>query len=188
MGGKEGLLDRLGRRGKLTITVEDGLFDVRLVAPGPYVGGWSTTDKADLFEHCRLGAKSWHGEGLDLAGLLLMCEMESRPDTHGVDDLVWLIEHRRHTRTAGPPLPSYMRWHGWRPGQERWLRTSSHAHEYLAGYERDLRTEQEFNAERADAERRRKNDELRQRRNRALSHSVVVGASPGPDDDPLGPE
>lgn len=149
------LLDRLSRRGELTIQAKDGALDVRLVIPGPYVRGSCSTDKADLFEHCHLGAKDWHGEGDDLAALLAACEDESRPRAREVDDLVWEIEWRRDSRTHGPPLPTYQRWRGWTPGHDRWLRTSSHAFEYLGGFERDLRAEQDFEDERAADRARR---------------------------------
>jgi hypothetical protein len=147
--------DRLGRRGKLAITAEDGVFTVRLVAPGPYVGGWCTSDKGDLFEHCHLGAKDWHGEGSDLAALLVECDEQSRPRPNGPDDLRFAIEYRRSTRTCGPPLPSYRRWYGWAPGHERWLRTSSHQYEYLDGYLRDLKGEIVFEEEQAASRLRR---------------------------------
>lgn len=147
------LMDRLGRRGKMTVTVTDGSFDVRLDAPGPFVNGRSTTDKADLFSHLRLGAKDWHGEGPDLAALLVECDEASRPRTNDVDSLRWLMERRQDTRTCGPPLPTYQRRHGWRPGMGRWLSTYSHAHEYLAGYlHYGLAEEQKFEAERRESE------------------------------------
>lgn len=145
------LLDRLGRRGTLTITVKDGVYDVRLKTPGPYGGrSWCTTDEADFWGHLHLGARDWHGDGRDLDALLATCDEESRPRWRTVDDLVWGVTYRRRTRTLGPPLPSYRRWAGWRPGMERWLRTSSHAHEYLVGYERDLMEERRFLAEQAE--------------------------------------
>lgn len=153
----ESALDRLSRRGKLTINATDGCFEVNFKAPGPYRGrSWCTTDEADLYEHCHLGATDWQGDGPDLTSLIIECEEATRPRERDVDDLVWAIENRRDSRTYGPPLPSYMRWHGWRPGQgRRWLRTFSHQSEYLAGYLRDLKTEREFNAERREAEIRR---------------------------------
>lgn len=147
------VLDRLGRRGALTITVEDGNFDVQFKSPGPFGRlSWCTTDKADLFTHCRLGSKNWHGEGPDLDALLTECEEATRPEHRDVDDLRWEIESRRESRTLGPPLPTYMRWHGWRHGEERWLRTSIAAREYVGGYVRDLEAEAKFNAE-SDARR-----------------------------------
>lgn len=152
------LMDRLGRRGVLTVTVEDGSFEVTLKVHGPWVGGRCTTDKHDLFDHCRLGAKNWHGEGPDFDALLVLCEMESRPDTHEIGDLAWRIERRRNSRTHGPPLPSYVRFYGgpgWRPGVERWLRTSDHKHEYLVGYLRDLKIERKDKVDRHQAEVRR---------------------------------
>lgn len=155
------IMDRLGRRGVLTVTAQDGSYELTFKAHGPWIGGRCTTDKHDLFEHCRLGAKNWHGEGSDLDALLVLCEMESRPDTHDIDDLVWSIERRRDSRTCGPPLPTYMRWHGWRPGDERWLRTFSHANEYLAGYLRDIDEQRKFDAERAVAAARRNAAERR---------------------------
>lgn len=167
------LLNRLGRRGKLTITIENGSFDVRLDAPGPYVGGWCTTDKADLFSHCRLGAQDWHGEGPDLASLLAECDEQSRPQSNSPDDLRRAIERRRDTRTLGPPLPSYRRWYGWRPGIERWLRTFSHAHEYLDGYERDRSIERQHEAEQAASRLRRSLPQVPARQ-------VHVDEGPGP--------
>lgn len=143
------VLDRLRRRGELTITATDSGYDVRLVTPGPYVRGRATIDRADLFSHLRLGAKDWHGEGLDLAALLVECDEASRPSYTDIDSLRWWMTHRRDTRTCGPPLPTYMRWRGWSPGTERWLRTSSHANEYLDGYQRDRETERQFEAEQA---------------------------------------
>ena len=57
-------LHRLRRRGTLTITTQGDTIEVRFKALGPYGGrGWCTTDTVDLFQHCRLGAKDWHGEG-----------------------------------------------------------------------------------------------------------------------------
>lgn len=149
-------LDRLGRRGILTIVAEDGSYDVRLKAPGPYgKNGSCTTDKADLYEYVHLGASSWQGEGSDLDALLLLCEIETRPRTREIDDLRWDIEYRRNSRTHGPPLPSYRKWHGWSPGDERWLRTSAHKYEYLDGYlRRDLVAEKTFLAEQAERDRR----------------------------------
>lgn len=165
------VVDRLGRRGVLTIKVEDGTFDVRLATRGPYGHlAWCSTDKADLFEHCHLGATNWHGEGADLAELLVTCEEESRPRREDVAGLIWSIEHRRDTRTLGPPLPSYDRWRGWRPGQDRWLRTSSHAREYLDGYRRDLNVELERTAEEQDSQRRL------ERRRREHVRRVLEGA------------
>lgn len=151
------LLERLGRRGKLTITVEDGTIFVRLVAPGPYVGGRCTIDKADLFENCRLGAKTWEGEGADLAALLVECAEATRPPEHDIEYLRSLMESRRQSRVHGPPLPTYQRWSGWRPGIDRWLHTYSHAREYLGGYlHYGLAEEAKFEAERrADEEHRR---------------------------------
>ena len=142
-------LHRLRRRGTLTITTQGDTIEVRFKALGPYGGrGWCTTDTVDLFQHCRLGAKDWHGEGLDLAALLAECEEATRPEQRDVDSLAWAIERRRESRVYGPPLPSWTgSMYGWRPGQERWLRTSSHAHEYLAGYL------QAVERERADHER-----------------------------------
>lgn len=137
------VLDRLSRRGVLTITGESGAFDVAFKVPW----GQRTTDKSDLIEHCHLGAKDWYGEGDDLAVLLAECEEASRPQHRDVDELVWSIERRRDTRTCGPPLPNYQRWRGWRPGHERWLRTLSHQHEYLTGYLRDIEIEQQFEDE-----------------------------------------
>lgn len=150
------LLDRLSRRGVLTITAEDGSFEVTFKAHGPWINGRCTTDKHDLFDHCRLGAKNWHGDSFDLAALLVLCEMETRPDNNDIDDLAWKIQRRRNSRTYGPPLPTYMRWDGWSPGIERWLRTSDHKHEYRGGYERDLVAERKFDAEQAASEARRK--------------------------------
>lgn len=149
------LFDRLGRRGTLTITVEDGTFDVRLVTPGPYVGGRATTDKADLFSYCRLGAKDWHGEGRDLAALLAQCAEESRPPFHDIDGLRWSMSRRRESRTYGPPLPDYRKWHGWRPGDGRWLRVSTHAAEYLARYHADRAIERDHEAAQRASELRR---------------------------------
>lgn len=151
------LFDRLGRRGKLTITVEDGNFDVRLVTRGPYGHmAWCPSDKADWWGHVRLGATDWHGDGPDLGRLLTECEEASRPPWWDVDDLRAAIDRRRETRTHGPALPSYRRWHGWRPAVgERWLRASSHATEYLAGYLRDVEEERQFNAEARARELRR---------------------------------
>lgn len=144
------VLDRLSRRGKLTIAARDGRYDVRLQAPGPYLGrSWCTTDESDYWQHCHLGAASWHGEGSDLDALLVDCEETTRPRYREVNDLRWDIECRRESRTLGPPLPSYVRWHGWRPSDERWLRTSGHAYEYLGGYERDRETESAFEEEQA---------------------------------------
>lgn len=142
-------LDRLTRRGMLTITANDGNYDLRFKAPGPYQGrSWCTTDESDFWSHCRLGASDWQGEGTDLDALITECEETTRPQHRDVDDLRWAIETRRNARTNGPPLPSYQPWHGWHPGVERWLRTSSHATEYLAGYLRDLEGERTFDAER----------------------------------------
>jgi hypothetical protein len=133
------VLDRLSRRGNVTIKAEDGTYAVTLAAPGPYRGrAWCTSDEADLYEHCRFGAKSWHGEGNVLGELLATCETESRPERRHVDDIVWAVQTRRSSRTYGPPLPTYLEWRGWRPGQDRWLRTFSHAHEYLLGYMHDV--------------------------------------------------
>lgn len=154
---RDALLDRLGRRGVLTITVEDGVFDVRLAVRRPS----RTIDAADLDHHCRFGPSDWHGEGADVEALLAACDEASRPARMSVDDIVWNVELRRSSRTHGPPLPSYRRWHGWRPGHDRWLRTSSHAWEYLAGYERDLRVERQFDEEQRQAAIRRT---LRERR------------------------
>lgn len=144
------LIDRLSRRGKLTIEAEDGRYDVHFTAP--FV---SLIETHDLFEHCRLGAHNWHGEGDDIDALLVTCEIETRPDTRDVDELRWAIERRRETRTAGPPLPTFFKYGGknmgptWRPGPERWLRTSDHKYEYLDGYRRDLETEKALAAESA---------------------------------------
>lgn len=161
------IMARLGRRGVLTVTVEDGRYEVTLKAHGPWVGGRCTTDKHDLFEHCRLGAKNWHGDGPDLDALLVTCEIESRPDTHDIDDLAWKIERRRDSRTHGPPLPSFNRWAGrraeggWRPGEERWLRTSDHKYEYLGGYQRDLAIERKAKVEQHQMDMRRNAAERR---------------------------
>lgn len=151
------LIDRLSRRGKLTIVAVDGEFKVELDTPGPYGGrGSCTTDKADYWSHCDLGAPSHHDEGDNLDELLENCELATRPHYRDVDELRGAIELRRESRTYGPPLPSYMRWgwggglDPWRPGQERWLRTSSHAHEYLDGYARDIADEKALEAERAE--------------------------------------
>jgi len=142
------VLLRLSRRGQVTIEADDGDYTVTFKAPGPYRGrAWCTTDEADLYEHCHLGAKDWRGEGRELASLLAECEEATRPRSRPVVDLVWEIERRRTTRTLGPPLPSYIRWDGWRPGQERWLRTSSHASEYLGGYLRYVEAERKFEDE-----------------------------------------
>lgn len=148
------MIERLSRRGTLTITAEHGTYDVSFKAPGPYQGrAWCTQDEGDLWEHCHLGATNWHGEGADLGALLIECEEASRPRLRDLDDLRAAITYRRATRTCGPPLPSYMRWKGWRPGEGRWLRTSSHAYEYLGGYERDLKIEREFKSERRTTHR-----------------------------------
>lgn len=143
------LLDRLSRRGRVTMTLQDGTIDLHFKAPGPYRGrAWCTADEGDLYEWCRLGAKDWHGEGSDLAALLADCDGATRPQHRTVDELVWAIEHRRDTRTYGPPLPTYRRWHGWSPGEGRWLRTSSHKNEYLAGYlHYGIKAAQEFETE-----------------------------------------
>lgn len=149
-------LNRLSRRGTVTIVAKDGTFDVTLKTPGPYRGrGSCSTDEADFWDYLHLGATNWRGSGADLDALLACCEEETRPRWRDIDDLVWAIESRRDTRTTGPPLPSYRRWHGWSPGIGRWLRTHSHAYEYLAGYERDRRDERKFEAERAADEARR---------------------------------
>lgn len=138
------ILNRLSRRGILTITAEDGMYEVRFKAPGPYGNrGWCSTDEADLFQYCHLGASDWRGEGADLAELIHVCFVESAPRERVIDDLVWDIEQRRNSRTYGPPLPTYRRWYGWTPGQERWLRTAWHGGEYLGGYRRDLAEEQD---------------------------------------------
>ncbi len=148
---------RLSRRGTLTITARDGIYAVRFKAPGPYQGrAWCTTDEGDLWEHCHLGASDWHGEGTDLPALLVECEEATRPRYRDADEMRSAIDYRRATRTLGPPLPSYMRWHGWRPGMERWLRTSSHAYEYQGGYLRDLNIEREFNEQQEASRERRK--------------------------------
>jgi hypothetical protein len=145
---RDSALGRLSRRGKVTITAEDGSYEVSFKASGPYRGrGWCTIDEADLWNHCHLGATNWHGEGTDVRALIATCEEETRPRQRDVDDLVWEIEYRRHSRTHGPPLPSYRRWHGWRPETERWLRTFSHQHEHLGGYERDVKEAQQFEAD-----------------------------------------
>lgn len=150
------MLDRLGRRGKLTITVEDGTVNVRLHAPGPYRHGSAPTWLADLYQHCRLGAQSWVGEGTDLGELLTECDEASRPDHHDVDELRWKMECRTLTRTHGPPLPWYRRWHGWHPGAERWLSCYSHASEYVLRYLADLGSEREVEQVRVDGERARR--------------------------------
>ena len=139
----EQVLDRLGRRGTVTMTVHDGVIDLRFKAPGPYRGrAWCTTDEADLYEHCRLGAKDWHGEGSDLSALVVECEESTRPEHRDVNELVWSVKRRRDSRVYGPPLPYWTSsLYGWRPGQERWLRTFSHAHEYLGGYLRYVEAE-----------------------------------------------
>jgi hypothetical protein len=157
------LLDRLSRRGVLTITAEDGSFDVTFKAHGPWIGGRCTTDKHDLFDHLRLGAKNWQGDGPDFAAQLVLCEMETRPDNHEIDDLAWKIERRRDSRTHGPPLPSYIGWYrgGWRPGDERWLRTSDHKYEYIVGYLRQVETARKDQIERHQAEVRRRVAERR---------------------------
>lgn len=153
---RDATMDRLSRRGKFSVTANDGVYEARLKAHGPYHGrSWCTTDEGDLYEHLHLGATDWHGTGADLGALLASCEEESRPRWRDIDELVWSIKYRRDTRTTGPPLPSYRRWYGWSPGIGRWLRTSSHAHEYLKGYERDLRIEREFVEERKVQEARR---------------------------------
>lgn len=150
------LLDRLSRRGKLTVSADDGDYEVHLKAPGPYNGrSWCTSDEADFWSHCHLGASDWRGGGPDLEALLTECEEATRPRYRDVDDLRWAIETRRESRTLGPPLPSFRKWHGWRPGDEWWLRSSSHATEYLAGYlHYDLDGERKFNAERAEMDAR----------------------------------
>lgn len=149
--------DRLSRRGTLTIVADDGSYDVQLKAPGPYGkhSAWCTTDTADLYEHCYLGATNWRGDGPDLEALLIAAEIETRPRTRDIEDLRAAIEYRRRSRTHGPPLPSYRKWHGWQPGDERWLRTSDHKYEYLDGYlRRDLGAEKVFLAEQAERDRR----------------------------------
>lgn len=148
-------IDRLSRRGVLKITAEDCSYEVTFKAHGPWLGG-CTTDKHDLYQHCYLGAKNWHGEGADLVALVAECEEATRPRHRDVDELVYAIEARRDSRTHGPPLPTYQRWNGWRPGVERWLRTSSHAQEYVGGYLRDLEIEREFIVERKTMEARAK--------------------------------
>lgn len=127
----EKLLDRLSRRGVLTITADDGTFQVRIkIRRHP-----RTIDVADLFEWCHLGASDWSGEGTDLAELLAACEGQSRPAFHDVDGLVVSIEQRRASRTYGPPLPTFIPVRGgWVPGHGRWLRVGDHAREYLAGH------------------------------------------------------
>lgn len=158
----ESVMVRLGRRGVLTIVAEDGNFDVTLKAPGPYQGrGWCTTDEADFWSHCYLGATNWHGEGPDLDALITECEDTTRPRHRDVDDLRWAVEHRRDARTYGPPLPSYRMLGGWRPGDQRWLRSSDHAHEYLGGYERDRAMEHAEIDRRAEADRRQRQREAR---------------------------
>jgi hypothetical protein len=136
------ILDRLSRRGSLTIDVKDGTATVRFTAPGPYRDrGWCTSDEADFWSHLRLGATHWNGEGTDLGALLTECENATRPPYEDADSLRSKIEHRRETRTTGPPLPTYGRGRpGWRPGIGRWL-TTTHTNEYLGGYLRDLTAE-----------------------------------------------
>ncbi len=149
--------DRLSRRGTLTITAKDGVYAVTFKASGPYRGrAWCTTDEADLWEHCHLGASDWHDEGNDLAALLTECEQVTRPRERSVNELAWAITCRRASRVYGPPLPSYMRWRGWNPGHDRWLRTFAHSHEYLAGYLRDVEIEREFDTEQTHARERRR--------------------------------
>ena len=93
------LLDRLSRRGTVEMTVQEGTIDLRFKAPGPYRGrAWCTTDEADLYERCRLGAKDWHGEGGDLLSLIAECEEATRPERRDVNDLVWVIQRRRNAR------------------------------------------------------------------------------------------
>lgn len=156
------LLVRLSRRGRLTIVAEDGRYAVSFDAPGPYQGrAWCTLDEADLWSRCGLGASNWHGEGSDLAALLVECEQASRPQSFDVDALVGQIERRRESRTSGPPLPSYRRWDGWRPGSERWLTAPSHIVEYLGGYLRDLEVERAFEDEQREAAARREQRRVR---------------------------
>jgi hypothetical protein len=144
--------DRLSRRGKLSIEAVAGAFSVRLVVRGPYgYLSWCTSDKADYWSYCHLGPSNWHGEGPDLDALLAECEEATRPRYRDVDALRWEIGLRRESRTCGPPLPEFRKWEGWRPGDERWLRCSSHATEYLDGYlHHDIEGERKFNAERAE--------------------------------------
>lgn len=148
-------LDRLSRRGVLTIVAKDGNCKVRFESLAPFFGYAScSTDIADLYEHCHLGASSWQGEGPNLDELLDECEDATRPRTRDVDDLRWEIANRRNSRTHGPPLPDFrrsgrhldLRWH---PGHELWLRTSDHKYEYLDGYLRDLETERKTIADQA---------------------------------------
>lgn len=161
-------LNRLSRRGKLTITAADGHYQLHLKAPGPYLGrAWCTSDEADFWQHCHLGATTWYGEGPDLDVLLAECEEVSRPRYRDVDDLRWEIERRRESRTLGPPLPSFIRWNGWRPGDERWLRTFSHAREYLGGYERDLEVERKFETEQVEQRERLRLPQVPRRATRA---------------------
>lgn len=136
------LLDRLSRRGILTITAYDRRFDVRLEVRHPR----QTVDTADLFEACHLGAHHWRGDGDDLHQLLTTCEEQSRPRHRDIDELRWEIDYRRNTRTYGPPLPSWISWRGWRPGTGRWLRTFSHAHEWLGHHLAALEAEREHQA------------------------------------------
>jgi hypothetical protein len=49
----------------------------------------------------------------------------------------------------------------WRPGQERWLRTSDHKYEYLDGYLRDIADEKALKAERVAHRERARIDHTR---------------------------
>lgn len=128
----EQLIDRLRRRGRLTITSRGDHTEVLFDA----LFGPRTVDMADVFDRCRLGARSWAGKGDDLLELLATCEAASRPRTVSPDEIRVEVQSRRDTRTYGPPLPSYARGFHWRwqPGHDRWLRASSHATEYLNIY------------------------------------------------------
>lgn len=152
------VIDRLSRRGRLTISAHRGCIEVHLEPLDSFQS--RTVDVADVQEHERLYAKPYRGQGTDLEALLVECEEHSRPPSNDVETIRYLFQRRRATRVYGPPLPTWISWRGWRPGTGRWLRTYDHAHEYQAHYRRDVwmaaenrwRTEQ---AERRYEERRR---------------------------------
>lgn len=156
------VLDRLSRRGQLTVVARDGKVDVRLEPLDAFRS--RTTDVADVQEHERLFAKPYRGSGTSLDALLVECEEESRPPRHDVEMIVWLFRRRRAERVYGPPLPSWISWRGWRPGVERWLRTFDHAHEYQAHYRRDVWSAAE---DRWRSEQSRRRSEERRRAARA---------------------
>lgn len=145
------VLHRLSCRGELKITVRDGVAEVRF---DPYRPHNMTVDVADVREYAHLGASAWTGKGPDLDELLTGCEYATRPPERDVDGIVYDFRNRRATRTAGPPLPFWTLTRGWRPGQERWLRCSSHEREYLNGYRRDLWEEAHYRFQQMESQRR----------------------------------